>query len=188
MRGPVALASDLPPERSVPFLIRDVNRRIQRHLEARLISHEIAVGWWFCLRALWEQDGPNQRELSRRAGILDGTTVTVIDRLEQEGLVKRIRNSSDRRLINIYLTPRGRKLKQRSHHVSAVVDAKLLDGFSAFEKERLKNYFFRLKKNLDAAGSANGPGLDSSASAAGTELVPAPRNPQSHRARHRSRS
>jgi DNA-binding MarR family transcriptional regulator len=150
VRGPVATAIDLPPDRSIPFLIRELHRLTQRDLEARLVSYTIAVGWWFFLRALWEEDGLSQRKLSRRVGILDATTATVIDRLEQAGFVRRVRDSDDRRKVNVHLTAAGRKLKTRSDHVSKLVDGNVLLGFSQSEQRRLRNYLHRIRRNLNA--------------------------------------
>ena len=35
--------------------MRDLNRAIQRHLQARLQPHGVAPGAWYFLRVLWEE-------------------------------------------------------------------------------------------------------------------------------------
>nr|WP_245613173.1 MarR family transcriptional regulator [Skermanella stibiiresistens] len=69
------------------------------------------MGQWFFLRALWDEDGLTQRELSQRVGMMEPTTVTALNSMERRGLVERVRNPHDRRKVNIYLTPKGRGLR-----------------------------------------------------------------------------
>jgi DNA-binding MarR family transcriptional regulator len=99
------------PHHDVGYLIRDVHRAFQRSLQARIASHGVSIGQWFFLRALWEEDGLTQRELSQRVGMMEPTTVTALNSMERRGLVERVRNPHDRRKVNIFLTPKGRGLR-----------------------------------------------------------------------------
>lgn len=49
-------------------------------------------------------------ELSERQLVSCGNTTVVVDNLEKEGLVQRIRDSYDRRVIRVKLTTKGQKL------------------------------------------------------------------------------
>ena len=68
---------------------------------------------WYFLRALWEEDGLTQSELSRRVGTMEPTTLTAIQTMQRNGLVKRIRNKQDRRKLSICLTPKANALKMQ---------------------------------------------------------------------------
>jgi DNA-binding MarR family transcriptional regulator len=96
---------------NVGYLIRDVHRAFQRSLQAKIASHGVSMGQWFFLRALWDEDGLTQRELSQRVGMMEPTTVTALNSMERRGLVERVRNSHDRRKVNIFLTSKGRDLR-----------------------------------------------------------------------------
>ncbi len=102
----------LPLDRSVGYQIRLTHRLIQRALQARIERHGVTLGMWYYLRVLWDDDGLTQRELSRRIGIMEPTTLSAIAAMEQEGLVRRERNAVDRRKINIFLTEKGRDLER----------------------------------------------------------------------------
>lgn len=101
----------LPLDRSVGYQIRLTHRLIQRALQARIERHGVTLGMWYYLRVLWDDDGLTQRELSRRIGTMEPTTLSAIAAMEQEGLVRRERNAADRRKINIFLTEKGRDLE-----------------------------------------------------------------------------
>ena len=98
-------------EGGVGYLVRDLHRAFSRALQQRIASHGVSMGQWFFLRALWDEDGLTQRELSQRVGMMEPTTVTALNGMERRGLVERVRNPHDRRKVNIYLTPKGRSLR-----------------------------------------------------------------------------
>lgn len=105
--GSPAAASDV----TVGYIVRDAHRAFSRSLQSRIANHGVTMGQWFFLRALWEEDGLTQRELSQRVGMMEPTTVTALNSMERRALVERVRNPHDRRKVNIYLTPKGRALR-----------------------------------------------------------------------------
>jgi DNA-binding MarR family transcriptional regulator len=103
----------LPLELSVGYQVRMTHRALQRYLQIKIKPHGVTLGNWYFLRALWHEDGLTQRELSRRIGTREPTTMTAILAMEATGLVKRVRNSDDRRKQNVFLTAKGRRLKSK---------------------------------------------------------------------------
>lgn len=51
--------------------------------------------------------------LSKRMGVSPPTTTGLVDRLERSGYVKRVRDSSDRRIVFVKLTKRGNKFVEQ---------------------------------------------------------------------------
>lgn len=94
-------------EESLGYLVNYAARAFGRELSPRLAAHGSRMGQWAVLMFLWAQDGQTQRELSRRVAIEDATMVRTLDRMERDGLVRRVRNPRDRRRINIFLTEKG---------------------------------------------------------------------------------
>ena len=92
-------------------VVREVHRTFSRTLQHRIASHGVSMGQWYFLRALWEEDGLTQRELSQRVGMMEPTTVTALNTLERQDLVRRVRNPHDRRKMNIHLTAKGHALR-----------------------------------------------------------------------------
>ena len=62
------------------------------------------------LKALSEDDGQSQRQLSAQLGIHRNVMVTVVDKLESQGLVKRMPHPGDRRAFAVTLTDKAREL------------------------------------------------------------------------------
>lgn len=114
----------------VGYLVRDLHRAFSRALQQRIASHGVSMGQWFFLRALWDEDGLTQRELSQRVGMMEPTTVTALNSMERRGLVERVRNPNDRRKVNIYLTPKGRSLRDVLLPCTEQVSVQALRGVS----------------------------------------------------------
>jgi MarR family transcriptional regulator, organic hydroperoxide resistance regulator len=103
---------------------------------------------WFFLRILWHEDGLTQRELSNRIGLTEPTALTTVANMESAGLITRIRNETDRRRINVFLTKRGRALREKMLPIAYEVNAKALDGLSASEIQLLLNMLKRMREQL----------------------------------------
>lgn len=132
--------------------VRDVHRSFSRALQSRIASHGVSMGQWFFLRALWEEDGLTQRELSQRVGMMEPTTVTALNTMEHKGLVERVRNSHDRRKVNIFLTARGRALKDVLLSCAGEVNDQAVRGIPADDLRRAMEVLCRISANLGGTG------------------------------------
>jgi MarR family transcriptional regulator, organic hydroperoxide resistance regulator len=142
--------ADFPPDQSVGYLVRETHRAFLRALGARVSRHGVTIGMWYFLRALWEEDGLTQRELSRRVRMMEPTTATALESMERRGLISRTRNSQDRRKINIRLTDRGRHLREVLLPYAMKVNQVALDGISPKKIPLLREQLARIRRNLDA--------------------------------------
>jgi len=80
---------------------------------------EFGLQWWQydVLSALRRQGGPfllAATELANAARLTSGAMTNRIDRLEQQGLVRRVPDRKDRRRVLVQLTAKGRKLVDRA--------------------------------------------------------------------------
>jgi MarR family transcriptional regulator, organic hydroperoxide resistance regulator len=140
----------LPPGRSVGYLVRQTHRAFTRALQARIAPRGVSIGMWFFLRALWQEDGISQRELSQRVGMMEPTTASALTNMERKGLVRRIRNRTDRRIVNVFLTERGRALQRELLPLAAEVNEVALRGVSVNEVAQLRALLAKLRTRLDA--------------------------------------
>lgn len=118
-------------------LLRDSHRSLSRALAARISSSGVSIGQWYFLRALWQEDGLTQRELSQRVGMMEPTTVTALNGMEKRGLVERVRNVQDRRKMNIFLTERGRSLQAQLQPLEDEISKVAIRGIPPQEKQML---------------------------------------------------
>jgi DNA-binding MarR family transcriptional regulator len=152
--APESGRSPYPPEESVGHQVRWAHRALQRELEERLRAFGITAGMWHFLRALWEEDGLSQRELSDRVGTSEPTTVSALHAMEKRGLALRVPNREDRRKSNIFLTRPAKDLRDTLLHEARAVNRTATAGMSVAEIEALKKTLGRIRRNLASAGEA----------------------------------
>ena len=146
--------SPYPPQDSVGHQVRWAHRALQRELEERLKPFGISGGMWHFLRALWEEDGLSQRELSARVGTSEPTTVSALHAMEKRGLALRVPNSEDRRKSNIFLTRPAKELRDMLLREAREVNRTATAGIGAAEIDALILTLGKIRKNLAAASEA----------------------------------
>lgn len=113
--------------------IREVHRLFGRVLQQRIGELGLTLGTWYFLRALWEEDGLSQRELSQRIGTMEPTTVSALNSMERLGLVHRERDPNDKRRRRVFLTDYGRSLRGQALSLLGELDRQALEGFGSPE-------------------------------------------------------
>ncbi len=142
-------------ESSIGHQVRATSRAFQRALQARIEPHGITWGMWWFLRVLWSEDGLTQRQLSQRVGMMEATTVTALNNMERAGLIRRVRNTEDRRKTNVLLTDHGRNLHDVLLPLAADVNAIGLRGLSPQEAALLLSLLGRVRSQLEAGVEAS---------------------------------
>jgi len=74
--------------------------------------HGVHEGQQYVLQCLWAEDGLTPGEVARRLGLATPTVTRATARMEAAGLLRRRAHETDRRLVRLVLTERGRALEQ----------------------------------------------------------------------------
>lgn len=147
--------------RSIAWHIRDLHRLFTAALEP-LVSHEgVTVGHWYYLRILSEQDGLIQQELSRRVGIHPNTAVPALVNMEKHDLVRRMRSPEDRRRSRVYLTTKGRRLRDEMQPNVREMVYKSIEGLTQQELDTLFATLGKITANLRALLPKQTDGIES---------------------------
>ena len=139
-RRPVA---DLGLDRSVGYQVRMTNRAFQARLRERVEPFGVSSGMWYFLRLLWQKDGQTQSALSRQIGLMEPTAVAALNGMERRGLIARVKDETDRRKINVFLTEHGRALREQMLPLAHEINA---EGLRRLSKEETKTLLNLLKK------------------------------------------
>ena len=139
----------LDPATSAGYMVRDTHLAFGKALRERLRQYGMTTGQYYFLRALWIEEGLSQRELSRRVGTTEPTTASAMRVLDKKGLVRRVRNTGDRRTVNIFLTDRGRGLRGALLAHARDINRAAAGDIAAVELDRAFDILRTLKRNLD---------------------------------------
>ncbi|MBM3485884.1 MAG: MarR family transcriptional regulator [Alphaproteobacteria bacterium] len=137
-----------PAEETIGFLIWDTSRAVTREFTQRITRHGLSFGLWPFLRALWEEDGLSQRQLSERVRMKGPTTVAAINRLEAKGFVRRVADPRDGRRINVYLTEKGRRTFDVAMPEVEAVNRRSLARLAKSDQETIKTYLRTIRANI----------------------------------------
>jgi DNA-binding MarR family transcriptional regulator len=148
---------------SLGYLTRIAFRAFSRALELRTQPHGVSSGQWRFLRVLWQEDGLTQRELSRRVGMREPTTVIALKSLEKSNFVRREQSTEDRRRVHVFLTPLAKRLEKKLLPAVAEVNAIATAGLTDKEVEQLRRLLVKVGHNL--AEESQNPSLNTDSSA-----------------------
>jgi DNA-binding MarR family transcriptional regulator len=143
-----------PPAIGLGMVLRAADMDFNRHLRDELARHDVTFGQFKHLRNLWVENGLNQAELSRRIGIEMASSTAILDSLEARRLITRVRNATDRRKINVFLTPAGAALKKPLMACAARVNKAARRGLTDAELASVFELVGRIIANLDELRAA----------------------------------
>lgn len=142
------LEKGFAPEDTIGFLVWDTSRAFTRIFTQRINRHGLSFGLWPFLRALWDEDGLTQRELSERVMMKGPTTVAAINRLERKGMVRRVANPHDARKINVFLTEKGRRAFDVAKPEIESVNRQGIGRLTKTDQQTLKRLLRTLRGNM----------------------------------------
>lgn len=97
---------------------------------------------------LWDKDGQSQAELAKSAGLKQPTVVRLLDRMERDELIKRVRNKVDRRIFNFYLTAKAKKICPQLEDRACLMNKISNESMSKKEVEKLNDLLASVIENL----------------------------------------
>ncbi|HEX4522643.1 MAG TPA: MarR family transcriptional regulator [Casimicrobiaceae bacterium] len=144
------------PDDRFAHLVKDATRALVRALQRRLATFGVPFGHWAFLRILWESDGLTQRELSREAGVMEPTTFGALKAMESRGYIARRHLAGNRRKIHIFLTRKGRALKNKLVPLAEEVNRIAVRGVPARDVAATRRTLLAVLESLarDEAGAA----------------------------------
>jgi DNA-binding MarR family transcriptional regulator len=128
----------ITPEADLTWLLHRAAQRMRAEMEKQAEKHGIQMRDFIVLTALKESGQITQLALGQAIG-LDKTTMTsLVDRLEQEGLVIRHADPHDRRARIPGATQAGRALQAKVANALARVESELLSDYSSAQQHALR--------------------------------------------------
>ncbi len=155
--SPAGLEGDRAPS-TLAFLLSQVGIYASQRFAERIAALDLQPPLFRVLNAVDAAEGNSQQAIGEAIGAPASRMVSIVDELEQRGLVDRRPHPSDRRIRALYLTAAGRKLLARGRKIAAEHEEDLTRGMSETERKRLAAL---LQKLVDEQGIGRGvhPGL-----------------------------
>jgi MarR family transcriptional regulator for hemolysin len=136
--------SDIEP---IGLDVTSTGRVLSRAFNDALVAAGGSLPQWLVLIALKRGDHAMQRDIAAAIGIEGATLTHHLNRMETDGLVRRKRDTADRRSQVVALTPAGDARFATLLRAVVAFDAQLRAGFSDRELATLRRLLGRLRTN-----------------------------------------
>jgi DNA-binding MarR family transcriptional regulator len=133
-------------KQSIIFSIRRLIQAGEVYSKELGKTYSISAAQLNCLLALYKNGPLRPSQIAKYMLVKSSTVTGVVDRLEQKGLVQRLRNSPDRRVITIELTETGIQLAKNA---PPPIQQKIIDGLKKISKAEIDQIANSLSKLTD---------------------------------------
>jgi DNA-binding MarR family transcriptional regulator len=131
--------------------LRRLSALAQGHADRIAREHGLTMQQWELLTWLRRNGGAcDQRALGCAFRVAPATLTTLIDSVEERGLVERLPHPDDRRRRRVAITPAGERAIAALPHLGREVAGAMTDGFSETERAQLVELLERAAGNLEA--------------------------------------
>jgi DNA-binding MarR family transcriptional regulator len=126
------------------FLLAQLGAVATARFAERMAELDLTPPQTGLIRAVAADPGQSQQALARRLGTPPSRLVSLVDGLDERGLVERRRNPDDRRLHALHLTEAGQTLLTRIGEVARDHDDAMCAPLDRGEREQLRALLIRL--------------------------------------------
>jgi DNA-binding MarR family transcriptional regulator len=140
--------------------LRRIIRAIEIHSQKLSHDHQITGPQLGCLQAIKQKGALTTTRLAQTVFLSPSTVVGIVDRLEEKGLVSRLRSTSDRRQVQICLTEAGTRLAGSAPSPLQETLACSLQDLPALELVSITLALDKLVSLMEAGGISAAPVLE----------------------------
>ncbi|MHC3469337.1 MarR family winged helix-turn-helix transcriptional regulator [Streptomyces sp. 7R007] len=124
----------------------ETTHQLRRFVEERLRAGGASVARLRALRMLARAEQPlRMRDLSEMTGVAARTTTSIVDSLERDGLVERVRHPHDRRAFLLRLTEAGVRCHRKAEEVDRLALAEATAALGEEDRAELRRLLARIR-------------------------------------------
>lgn len=135
-------------DESLHYLIMANQMLVQKSLMDQIKDTGLTIGQPKILDYLKEHDGSTQKEIARACFLEAGSLTTILNKMEEKGLIERRMLNGNRRSFHIFMTEEGKRKQQMVDKAFKEIEQKALSGISEEEYERFLTIYKRIYSNL----------------------------------------
>ena len=121
---------------------------VQKKLMEQLKDTGLTLGQPKVLDYLKDHDGVSQKEIAAGCLIEAGSLTSILNRMEEKGLIVRKMLNGNRRTFHIFMTESGKKNQKLVEESFKKIDKTALNGISEEEQKLFMEIFCRIYRNL----------------------------------------
>lgn len=133
----------------VAFITKKGAKKLADAFNDRLMKKGISRVQWTALYFLGKHESMSQNELADKMDLKSSTIARLIDRLERDGYVRRIKEPNDRRITKLLLTEEGHTLRESLLPEGEQMSEIITQGISDAEMETFLRVLRKMTDNVE---------------------------------------
>ena len=121
---------------------------VQKKLMEQLKDPGLTLGQPKVLDYLKDHDGASQKEIAAGCLIEAGSLTSILNRMEEKGLIERKMLNGNRRTFHIFMTDSGKKNQKLVEETFEKIEETALNNISEEEQKVFMEIFHRIYRNL----------------------------------------
>ena len=121
---------------------------VQKKLMEQLKDTGLTLGQPKVLDYLKDHDGSSQKEIAAGCLIEAGSLTSILNRMEEKGLIERKMLNGNRRTFHIFMTESGKKNQKLVEETFEKIEETALNNISEEEQKVFMEIFHRIYRNL----------------------------------------
>ena len=142
--------TNVPRKRQLSLRLTVVARRMRMQFDESIQGSPITRAHWTLIAVVARNPGTTQKFISQVLQISEAAAGRLIDKLSQEGLLRRESSLTDRRARHVYLTERAEPLLKEITLVAAVNEERSFAGINDSDLDTLERILQAIEANLEA--------------------------------------
>jgi DNA-binding MarR family transcriptional regulator len=130
--------------------LRYINDLITQKGREILYDYAITLPQFIALQWLFEDEDMTIGDLSSKMFLACSTTTDLVDRMEKNKLVERVKDNKDRRIVRIHLLDEGVRIINEVIHKRQLYVSQVVKDFSKEEIVALKNNLEKMHQEMKA--------------------------------------
>ncbi|HKX91660.1 MAG TPA: MarR family transcriptional regulator [Sphingomicrobium sp.] len=138
---------------TLPFEIGETAHALRKAFDRLAVGLGVTRAQWKVLFKLTRKPGLRQVELADMLDLEPITLTRIIDRLEEAGLVERVRDPDDRRAWRLHVTEQAQPLVAKLRQVGAELVDQAFDDIDPSEIAIARRVLARVRENAGRTGA-----------------------------------
>lgn len=140
---------------TIPFEIGETAHVLRRAFDRKAAGLGVTRAQWKVLFRLTRSPGLRQVELADLLEVEPITLCRIVDRLEEAGLVERVRDPADRRAWRLHVTAQAQPLVEKLRAVADELFAETFGGIDPQDLENARQVLARIRENAGRPSVTN---------------------------------
>ena len=140
------MAEGLALDEQLCFALYSASRAMTAAYAPLLDALELTYPQYLVMLVLWDGDGARVSQIGERLHLDSATLTPLLKRLEARGLIERRRSSDDERVVEVFLTTEGKRLRRRAVEIPRAMCGKT--KLSLGELAKLRAQLHELAREL----------------------------------------